>query len=364
MTRKEKRLAKKEPKAEEVFKNEIPFSPNLSFNGDKSMWIRILGNVAEQQNASILSWNDELEKFDTYSQELNTLLYRRARLVAFKYKGKLRILPYSMNGNLNDRAKPVFVQPIPLTSNIQDILVQDSEEEINEEVNFEDNKSQKRDSTVDFENDKNNGINFEYPTYKVGKNCVILYDFAEINEKIGTRFSNDRAFNNAIADILSAIQLNVQTAKKKIVIYADDDEQAKGMEEVLKKSLENHNPFVVLVRNGIKQDNELFNNENFIADEYFFAIKNLIALKDMSNGILNGGIGNEKGERMITAELTGIEYRTELIKETRISLAKLFAKQVNKMFNTNLTVEYFKGESKNESIHNKNNFTISSSESS
>ena len=292
-------------------------NPVREFFINRAKYSRILQQYDLDQYSSFLEWNGLPNNLKGWN--INRMLYLRGALVGFKFSERIFIQPFFTVGGLSVDGLPVKVTPTIFngTENVD--------------------KNKFTDLVLD--------VTGENPDLPRG---VLLFDSVP-----GTGVT--KAVQNSIiikdmADTLSRININIVVSNKKIFIIAKDPKQKEIIEKEMESAFSSDSPFCVIT--SPLEVNTIQESTDYNADDLFNTMKNYDALRCFMSGINSKNFGVEKKERLITDEMNGDKEQSDLIAELRLQFANEFANDMNKIFSTNISVNFKVKE--NEPEENKN----------
>lgn len=274
------------------------------YNPDKSKYNLIWTNYDFNQCCSRYVWENLPNELSSWNIE--RMLYFRGTLAGFLYKENFYILPYVMQGGINNYGFPTRIKPITYNGdNIDDT--------------------------------------FELPVDLVGDaneryDAVLLYDALPYSTsgQSPSRYALNQIIINEICDTFARVNINIVVSNKKIFIKTKDPKQADIIRKELEIAFDSDCPFAIITD---EFDTETIQNSNdFNADDLFNTIKNYDAIRCFMSGISSKGFGAEKKERLVTGELAGAEEEKDLILDMGYDLRKEFADRCNAKFGTNIKV--------------------------
>lgn len=226
---------------------------------------------------------------------IERMLYFRGGLVGFFQKGQLFILPYAIDGDLNEYGYPVSVQPVTYNGTI-------------------------------------------YPSKKLkvypqtNASGVLLHDRASIinSGKPIARFVVADSILSYLNDIMQKGEINLINAVKKVVYRVTSEDQVSVTEKSINASLNSTSPVIVTTDdiNGGDVFNSNIENETEKIMQMFSSVNNL---RCMSMGVKNNGVF-EKMERVVVGELSGNEYQTNLILESGLQQRQEWVERMKEIF--------------------------------
>lgn len=226
---------------------------------------------------------------------IERMLYFRGGLVGFFQKGQLFVLPYAIDGDLNEYGYPMSVQPVTYNGTIYG----------------------SRKLKV-------------YP--QTNASGVLLHDRASIinSGKPIARFILAESSLALMNDIMQKGEINLINSVKKAMYKATSEDQAIQAEKSINASLNSSSPIVVTVDdlNGGDILNSGIENETEKIMQMFSSVNNL---RCMSMGVKNNGVF-EKMERVVVGELSGNEYQTNLILESGLQQRKEWVERMKEIF--------------------------------
>lgn len=233
---------------------------------------------------------------------IEKMLYFKGSLAGFFEKGQLVILPYAIEGSLNIYGYPTKIEPVAING-----------------------KS--------FGHKKLN----TYPTGEVNKNAesVILYDRCPISTTGLTvpKAVQDTDILSLMNETLIKSEVNLVNSVKKLVYKVNTESQASETRKDLNVALNSNDPFIIVTEDSTStNENNVLNSGVELETEkimqYFSSLNNYRCYK---NGIKNNGVF-EKMERVVTGELTGNEYQTNLILETGLAFRKTWLEYMKDIY--------------------------------
>lgn len=294
------------------------FNPLGTIKVDRTKFSKLWQVYDLNQNCNFLKWNNLPNGLTSWN--LNRMLYYRGTLCGFKFNDNVYILPYTIEGMINPYGLPTKVRPITYNG-----------QAVDKKPNF---FMKDFELSIDLAGNENITENTAY----------LLYDSVPMSAsgKSPSRFTLNKIICDEIATIMAKINVNVKATAKKFYFICKDPKQAEVIKMELAQAFENDSPFEVLT-NSFEQQ-VIQNSEDLIAGDYFNIIKNWDSVRCFMNGIKAKIFGEEKKERLITAELEGSDEQVDFIADVRLMLAKEFADNLNKSFGTNITVELNRNE--------------------
>ena len=251
------------------------------------------------QNVSRYKWNG----LPSYIPEgmIETLLYTRGSACMFFKDNLLCILPYAINGKLNIYGYPTSVVPVAING---------------DRIGYK-------------------ALN-TYPNGDPNKNgkAVIIYDRAPslLNGLVAPKLVQNRDILELMSKTLIKGEINLDNSTKKMVYEVEGEGQARETRKEVNTALNSSDPFIIVSKNTTSTNKGLFNsgvdNETESIMQFFSSINNYRCYK---SGIKNNGVF-EKMERVVTGELTGNEYQTNLILETGLNFRKRALKDLMELY--------------------------------
>lgn len=278
-------------------------NPQAYYNPQKFRMLELWQNYDLNQCCSRYVWEGLPQGLTSW--QLERMLYLRGSLACFEFAGKLYILPYYIEGNLNPYGLPVKIKPQTFAG------------ESNKLIDFA------KDFTLPVDNEGD--LTDDY-------SAVLLHD------SIPYAFSSNapsRAYLNniilqQIVDVFARVNINVVVSNKKICIIAKDPKQADIIKAELEQQFNSDCPFIVL--SSPYETDTIQSSSDFAIDEMFSCIQNYDSIRCFMNGIASKGFGVNKKERMVTGELAGAEEETNLVLDMGLDLRENFAEYVTKKF--------------------------------
>lgn len=277
------------------------FNIPVEFSPEKLDYQNLIFNMDFEQATGRYRWENLPKGIESHLIE--TMLYFRGSLMGFYNGGKLKILPYANTGGINEYGLPEKVKPLTFNGTSAD-------------------------------ENKPYSTGKEY--YKVSSNieinengAVLLFDRAPVSRSglVSPRFIINSAIINLESEIISRIKNNIKNSDKKVVFYADDDNQKTAFQTAIKEAYEADSPFVVVVRGsnrwGKENTDYMHGDVGLKAQELFESWQSINNIRVMSMGIVNGG-AFEKKERVVNAEVEDELSQTSIILESGLIFRKLF----------------------------------------
>ena len=233
---------------------------------------------------------------------IETLLYARGSACLFFEDGILCCYPYAIEGKLNPYGYPTAVEPVAING---------------------DRIGKKKLNT--------------YPNGKPNKKAqaVIIYDRAPslLSGLVAPRLVQNRDILELMSKALIKGEVNLDNSVKKLVYEVESEGQASETRKEVNVALNSTDPFVIVTKDKTATNNgNVFNSgvENETAEimQFFSSVNNYRCYKA---GIKNNGVF-EKMERVVTGELTGNEYQTNLILETGLAFRKRALEDLKKVY--------------------------------
>lgn len=232
-------------------------------------------------------------------QVIESLLYYNGSCSLFFKYGNLYCLPYANSGDIGTYGIPDAIEPIGY-----------------------------------------NGKSFgceklsPYASGKPNKNAtaVIMYDRTLLpgtEHVVGRRVLQDGVID-VMNDVLKKAQINLINSTKKGVIGAESEPQAETLRNEIKAVLASDEPYAV-VSKGLGDMNVFNDRVPVNLEDYIQFLSSLNNLRCSFLGIKNQGL-YEKSERMITGELSGTNYQTNLILENGLKMRKLALNQLKEIY--------------------------------
>lgn len=233
---------------------------------------------------------------------IERMLYFHGGICGFFYKSQIYFLPFAIKGDLNTYGYPTQIQPIGYNGQVFNNLTLNT-----------------------------------YPSGLVRKfaDTCILTDrtpnLSGICQPMSVINSNILDLMN---DTLKRSELSSIASNKKFLIELLNGQNAETEKNLLRKSLLDDDCFI-LTRNDSPISSALKSttfvgtqNETDKIMQYFSSLNNL---RCYNLGIKNNGVF-EKMERVVTGELTGNEYQTNLILETGLQIRKEFIENLKELY--------------------------------
>lgn len=298
------KLKKKQLLLEEQIKNMGYIISNLQNDYTRSTYdYRVmLQNIDAAQFISRYKWNGLPEYMPPNIVE--KMLYYRGSVAGFFYESQLYILPYAVDGELNVYGYPVAIKPIAYNGTSFNNL----------KLNTYPNGLLRKYSSAVILNDR--------PSDFMGGNCLPM---ATVNSDI----------IDLMNDTLKRSELSSISSLKKFLIQVADGGTVEGLRADMRKTLLSDDPFYIMrenstIVNGLKSDIATLGTENETDKiiQYYSSLNNQ---RCYNMGIKNNGVF-EKMERVVTGELTGNEYQTNLILETGLTMRKSFLESLKEIY--------------------------------
>lgn len=276
--------------------------PN-EFSYEKLDYQNLVFNMDFEQATGRYVWENLPEGIESHLIE--TMLYFRGSIAGVFDGGKLVILPYSNQGSINRYGLPEEVKLLTFNGSTAN-----EDKVFNKEI---------------YKVSSNVKIN--------QKGAVLLYDRAPVSRSglVAPRFIINSAIINLEAEIISRIKSNIKNSDKKVVFYADDDNQKSAFETAIKEAYNADSPFIVVVKGsnrwGTDKTDYMHGEVGLKAQELFEAWQSINNIRVMSEGILNGG-AFEKKERVVSDEVLDETMQTTLILESGLALRKLWLEEM------------------------------------
>lgn len=261
-------------------------------------YIDMINDTNYQQFVSRYKWEGLPDYIPSFMPE--RLLYYRGSFCVFFKGGKLKMLPYVIEGKLNENGYPDKIRPVPFNGDIYYKII------------------------TPYANANSN----------INADCTIVYDRVPgfTTSLVVPRISLDRDIIELLSKTLNKAEINLDNSSKKLVYKTESAEQADAIQRNVAKNYNSPSPFVVVVdeENATSEGlyNQGVNNECEEIMQFYSAINNL---RCYNLGIKNNGMF-EKSERLVTAELTGSEYQTNLILSTGLELRKKAIEDLKKIY--------------------------------
>ena len=233
---------------------------------------------------------------------IEILLYISGSACLFFKDGILCCYRYAINGKLNTYGYPTSVEPIAING---------------------DRVGMKALNT--------------YPNGKPNKKAeaVIIYDRAPslLSGLVAPRLVQNRDTLELMSKALIKGEVNLDNSTKKIVYEVESEAQAGETRKEINVALNSNDPFVVIAKDRTATNNSNVlnsgvDNETDSIMQFFSSVNNYRCYKA---GIKNNGVF-EKMERVVTGELTGNEYQTNLILETGLAFRKRALEDLRKIY--------------------------------
>lgn len=276
--------------------------PN-EFSYEKLDYQNLVFNMDFEQATGRYVWENLPEGIESHLIE--TMLYFRGSIAGVFDSGKLIVLPYSNQGSINRYGLPENVKLLTFNGSTAN-----EDKPFNKEI---------------YKVSSNVKIN--------QKGAVLLYDRAPVSRSglVAPRFIINSAIINLEAEIVSRIKSNIKNSDKKVVFYADDDNQKTAFEQAIKEAYNADSPFIVVVKGsnrwGTDKTDYMHGEVGLKAQELFEAWQSINNIRVMSEGILNGG-AFEKKERVVSDEVLDETMQTTLILESGLALRKLWLEEM------------------------------------
>lgn len=276
------------------------FNIPVEFSIEKLDYQQLIFGMDFEQATGRYIWEGLPEGIESHLIE--TMLYFRGSLAGVFNGGKLIILPYANQGSINQYGLPTAVKLLTFNGTSAD-----------ENKPYGAGKNYKVSSNIKIEEG----------------GAVLLYDRAPVSRSglVAPRFITNAAIIALEAEIISRIKNNIKNSDKKIVFYADDDNQKQAFESAIKESYEADSPFIVVVKGSSRWGSE---NTDYVhgdvglkAQELFESWQSVNNIRVMSEGIINGG-AFEKKERVVNAEVQDETTQTSLILNSGLVLRRLW----------------------------------------
>lgn len=289
------------------------FNPLGQYVPDRAAYRTVWTQYDMNQYCSYLKWGNLPNGLTSWN--LNRMLYFRGTLAGFKWKGKVYVLPYTIQGGLNPYGLPVSIHPISFNGR----PAGGSDSIFGKDFKL----------SVDVNGD-------ELPDSKVG--AILLYDSIPFNQAGGapSRYALNQIIINEIAQTLARVNISVAVGNKKILIVVKDPKQREIVEKEMQDIFGCDSPFGIISSDLDVQTVQ--QTGDFNAADLFNAVRQWDSIRCFTEGIA-ANYGNEKKEREITGELSGNEEQINLIGDMRLELAQNWADKMNACFDTEITVE-------------------------
>ena len=280
------------------------FNIPVEFSIEKINYQNLVFNMDFEQCTGRYRWENLPDGIESYLIE--SMLYYRGSLMGFFNGGKLKILPYANQGSINEYGLPERVKPLTFNGTSAD-----------EAKPYGKGEEYKVSSNVEI----------------VSSGAVLLYDRIPVSRSglVAPRFIINTAVIELEAEIISRIKNNIKNSDKKVVFYADDENQKQAFQEAIKEAYEADSPFVVVVKGSKKWGSEntdyMHGDVGLKAQELFESWQSINNIRVMSEGIINGG-AFEKKERVVNAEVQDESTQTSLILDSGLALRRLWLEQM------------------------------------
>lgn len=288
------------------------FNPIGYYNPDKNKYKLIWSNYDFNQCCSRYIWKNLPNGLTSWN--LERMLYFRGSLAGFKFAGKVYILPYVIQGEINPYGLPTKIKPI--TYNGRPVA-----------------------GNSDFISET-----FELPVDILGDEtsdygAVILYDSLPYSPSSSapSRYLLNQIIINEISETFARININIVVSNKKILLQCKDAKQVDVIKKELKVAFGSDSPFAVIT--SPLESQTIQSSSDLNADELFNTIKNYDAIRCFMSGIASKNFGTDKKERLVSGELQGSEEQKDLILDIGYEMRQNFADMCNKKFGTNIMVK-------------------------
>lgn len=233
---------------------------------------------------------------------IERMLYFHGAICGFFYKGQVYFLPFAIKGGLNTYGYPTSLQPIGYNGQVFNNLTL---------------------------NTYPNGMLRKY-----AETCILTDRTPNLNGMCQPMASINSDILDLMNDTLKRSELSSISSNKKFLVNLENGQNAETTKNLLRKSLLDDDCFILaksdsLLSNGLKSTQFVgTQNETDKIMQYFSSLNNL---RCYNLGIKNNGVF-EKMERVVTGELTGNEYQTNLILETGLQIRKEFIENLKKLY--------------------------------
>lgn len=280
------------------------FNIPMEFSPEKLDYQQLIFNMDFEQATGRYVWENLPEGIESHLIE--TMLYFRGSLAGVFNGGKLIVLPYANQGTINQYGLPTKVKLLTFNGTSAD-----------ENEPYGAGKEYKVSSNANIEE----------------SGAVLLYDRFPVSRSglVAPRFITNSGIIELEAEIISRIKSNIKNSDKKVVFYADDDNQKQAFQKAINEAYEADSPFVVVVKGSNKwgKDNTdyMHGDVGLKAQELFESWQSVNNIRVMSEGILNGG-AFEKKERVVNAEVGDENAQSSLILDSGLTVRKLWIEQM------------------------------------
>lgn len=275
----------------------------------------------EQFEYSGAIWNHEFK--------IEQMGYYRGQLLGVRHEDKLFMCPFSSAGGLSPDGSMTKFRLLPFNGSpvYSDNIYID-----NEELNSLDNAYGKPVFQKGFEK--------LFEKIYDSTNSVIWFDQVPnvSGQNVRSRFSKNSIIMRDEAQTMSKQSINLTINNKKLILEVNDISTKNRIVKELETQFNNNSPFVVISTDQINKSNLLTSNDGLQAGELWHILKQYRSLRLIQNGIQTTPLGTDKGERLITGEISGADEVIKLVKENRLKMRKLFCSEVKKVLRLNITV--------------------------
>ena len=233
---------------------------------------------------------------------IETMLYVCGSVCLFFDGDKLCCYRYAIDGKLNTYGYPTAVEPIAINGD------KVGRKSLNTYPNGDPNKKGK---------------------------AVIMYDRAPslLNGLVAPKLVQNHDVIDLMSKTLIKAEINLDNSTKKLVYEVENETQANATRKEVNKALHSNDPMIIVTKgNTATNKGDAYNsgveNETDRIIQFFSSINNYRCYK---SGIKNSGIF-EKKERVVTGELTGDEYQTNLILETGLQYRERALKDLKTLY--------------------------------
>lgn len=271
---------------------------DISF--EKQDYKELVFNMDFEQATGRYVWKNLPDGIESHLIE--TMLYFRGSLAAVFNGGKLKILPYANQGTINEYGLPTQIKLLTFNGT-----------SANDNDVYGDSKGYNVSSGVEI---KKGG-------------AVLLYDRAPVSRSglVAPRFIINACLINLEAEIISRIKGNIKNSDKKVVFYAEDDNQKAAFQTAIKEAYDADSPFIVVVKGsqrwGTENTDYMHGEVGLKAQELFEAWQSINNIRVMSEGILSGG-AFEKKERVVSDEVQDETEQSTLILQAGLNLRRIW----------------------------------------
>lgn len=295
--------------------DKLPLSYNNtqpSFNINCTNYIIFWQNLDMQQVVGRYVW-DGLPNGIT-SWNLERMLYHRGALCGFTFAGKIYILPYAIQGQINPYGLPNAVRPISYNGQGVD----------NDPDFFSEN----------FSLDVDNGGNED-----LSATAHLLFDSVPQYASTAclSKFSQNMILINEIVDLMKRIAINVTISSKKLNIIVKDAKSASVIESSLIKAFGSDAPFNIMTSEF--EVSQLQQDISINANELFEIMANYNNLRLQASGIQSSTFNQSKSERVSSNDIQGLDTQIKIINQMGLELRQLFCEKMNSSFGLNISVK-------------------------